>query len=130
MHAIALLKILPKLPSPERTDPLNRACQGCGSSLNSFLATPLHPLHKAGAVLNYLVSCTGLPSFPFRILFQFFLFKKSGYLLFSLWYQKRYISSRKIFPNLGKTMVTSPGALLTLYFNFLSVVLFQDTTAA
>lgn len=67
MHAIALLKILPKLPSPrERPDPLNRACQGCGSNLNSFLTTPPHPLHKAGAVLNYLVSCTGLSFLPFQ----------------------------------------------------------------
>lgn len=77
MHAIALLKILPKVSSPrERPDLLNRACQGFRSNLNSFLATPPHPLHKAGAVLNYLQRLAqALTSFPFRILFQLFSLK-------------------------------------------------------
>lgn len=115
MHAIALLKILPKLSSPrERPDLPNRACQGFRSNLNLFLATPPHPLHKVGAVLNYLQRLAqALPSFPFRILCQLFSLKS---LAISSGTKTGIFLPGSFFPPLATFCWSSPDTALSFLF--------------
>lgn len=94
-----------------------------------FPATSPHPLHGAGAILNYLQCLTQAfscrVSFLFRTLFWLFpLSKISGYLLFILWYQQWHTCPGSFFqpwkdcyPPKHPVLI-SVGDLMTLHYHF------------
>lgn len=122
-------KSSPLLPGEDQTFWAKLTKPSFQSQLLSPATSP-HPLHGAGAILNYLqclaqaFSCT--VSFLFRTLFWLSpLSKISGYLLFILWYQQWHMSPRKFHPTLERLcyppnhpVLISIGDVMTLHYHF------------
>lgn len=111
LHTIALLKILQKFPIAikGRSQLLIRAYQDFWSSL-SFCLLPHLPIHYTALQL-YWITYSNLHK-PcllslLGVCLGFSLSKKSGYLVFILWYQQRHIFLQEVFSSRGKIILTS-----------------------